>query len=193
MKRALVLTLVACTGGGGSTGTSDGGAAGADGGPPASAVAQAIVRVNGGAAASCAKVPSIAIGDFPDTERGAPSRPVRHGSDEQGLAVTVECRVARRAAGEFELTSQMTLGSKTLNVEGVLDASGATTAGKMLLKDDATTWTAATCRFDAAADPSMGVAAGRYWALLSCTGATAATGETCDVSGQIRLENCKPD
>jgi len=185
-----VLFLAACsTGGSDPIGSPDGGTSSSSGGSSSGSTgtvpAQAIAQFNGGAAAGCATVPAFKVGDFADATA---HRPVKDGDTEAGQTVHVDCRVAPDA-DKFELTVVITMGTSSVNLEGSLDAQGGTTSGKLLLKGNGAEWTATSCKLDATG-VQMGVAAGRYWAMVSCAGATSANADTCDIFGQLRVENC---
>ena len=77
----------------------------------------------------------------------------------------------------------------SLTTSATVDAQGGTTAGKLELKGNGAEWSSSSCKLDATG-VQMGVAAGRYWATFACMGATSGTGETCDIFGQLRIENC---
>jgi hypothetical protein len=152
--------------------------------------ARAIVTMNGGAAAGCATVPSFHVGDFGDQATGVPPTPVDDGAVDGGRTVAVTCKVAPSAGGGFDLEANVaTVGDTTLTIRAAVDAQGKTKAGNMTLKKTST-WSSASCDLDATALPQGAVAGGRYWALVACGGSTSDTGATCDISGQLRVENC---
>ena len=191
------LAPLAC-GGSTATGPPADGAVERDGGsqdagdarPVPLARAQAIVTMSGGAAAGCVTVPPMRLGDFPDVAGGTKARPVVSGDVEGGNAVSVACRVVAAGSG-FSLEATIAIaGDATLTLRATTDAQARTTAGRMTLRKTAA-WSSTSCTFDAAAlSPSGGVANGRYWALVTCGGATSDIGATCDIFGQIRVENC---
>lgn len=143
--------------------------------------------MNGGAAATCATVPAFKIGQFADATA---HRPVKNGEVEDGETANVACRVAPNGTG-FAVEATIGLGTTTLTLRSDVDATGGSTDAKLNLVGGGATWSSATCTLDATG-VQMGVAAGRYWALVSCGGATSATGDTCDLFGQVRVENCTP-
>jgi len=152
---------------------------------------QAIITAYGGAAAGCQTVPGLSIGDFGDPGAGKLPRPVKNGATEDGGTVSVTCRVAPNGSGGFELDATTSYGGTTLTVKATLDMQGKTTAGKLnLAKVGGASWSNVTCSFDPSSSPSMGVAAGRYWALMSCGQSVSTNADTCDIFGQIRFENC---
>ena len=190
MRRILaVVLLTACSSGGsgpiggGDAGTSS--STSSSGGDPPAPVPQAIVTTNGGAAAQCASVPALQIGAFADATA---HRPVKNGEVENGETANVACRVAPNGNG-FAVEMTVGLGTTTLTVRSDVDASGGSSAAKLNLVGGGATWSSTTCTLDATG-VQMGVAAGRYWAMLSCAGATSASGDTCDIFGQVRVENC---
>lgn len=174
----------------------DAGASATDGGTsdgalPA-ATPQAILTLNGGAAAGCASVPAMKVGDFGDQTKGVPPAPVASGATAGGEVVTVTCRVAPSAGG-FELQATIALANDaTLSLQGTLDADGKTAAANLVLEKGSTKWTSTTCTTaPSAVGPFGGVAAGRSWTLFTCGGATSNDAATCDIFGQIRVENCR--
>ena len=200
------LLLVACTSGGSGPigGTSSGGASSSgagsssggtstssgntsNGDPVGPAIPQAIATLNGGAAAGCATVPALKVGQFADATA---HRPVKNGETEDGESVTVACRVAPTGAG-FAVNLTITKGTTAIAISDDVDASGASTTANMNVTSGAT-WSSASCKLDASGI-QMGVAAGRYWAMVTCMGATSSSGETCDIFAQVRVENCTPD
>lgn len=187
--------LVACTSGGsgpigggdaGTTSSSSGNTSSSSSGEvdPAPAAPQAIATINGGAAAECATVPALKLGEFGETG----NRPVQNGAVESGATANVACRVASNG-GSFAVEVTIGLGTTTLTVRSDVDSAGASSAAKMNLVGNGATWSSDTCKLEAAT-ALMGVASGRYWAMLSCPGATSASGDTCDIFGQVRVENC---
>jgi hypothetical protein len=167
--------------GGNDTGEGDGSAA---------ATPRAIVRANGGAAAGCATVPALIVGDFGDPTTGAPPSPVDNGGQVGGKAVAITCRVAPIAAGGFTLSGSVAIsGDTSFTIDATLDPKGKTSAGSFTLTKTSR-WTSATCTLDPTSRPEQGVAAGRFWGMLSCGGATSDKGATCDIFGELRLENC---
>jgi hypothetical protein len=120
------------------------------------------------------------VGDFADPQSGVSSRPVKSGEE----GVTVTCRVAPTGSG-FAVNATITSGGTTLEVSGDVDASGNTANGKMTLGS----WQSTMTKLDTSGNAQFGIAAGRYWALFS-TKATSTTSETCDIFGEIRVENC---
>lgn len=141
--------------------------------------------MNGGAAAGCGSVPAFALGAFADATA---HRPVKNGAEENGETANVACRVAPAGAG-FAVEMTIGLGTTTLTIRSDVDGTGGSTAAKLDLVGGGATWTSDTCTLDATG-VQMGVAAGRYWAIVSCGGATSSAGDTCDLFGQVRVENC---
>ena len=92
--------LVACTSGGsgpiggGDAGTTSSSTSSSGGDPPGPATPQAIAAINGGAAAECATVPALKVGEFGETS----NRPVQSGAVENGETANVACRVAANGA-----------------------------------------------------------------------------------------------
>lgn len=174
----------------------DSGIAGDDGAAPDSTadgglVARAIVTMNGGAAGGCVTVPTMMLGDFGDPGAGSPPRSVGNGERFEGKAATVDCRIAPRPDG-FEITATVALGdTPRLTLSGKTDLKGSSSAAAMTLAGERS-WTSPSCTLDVSAlSPQGGVAAGRYWGRLTCMRATNDLGATCDIFGQIRLENCR--
>lgn len=185
----VVLLLVACTSGGGGPigGTDAGTSTSSSGDPQAPATPQAIATLNGGAAAGCATVPALKVGQFAEATA---HRPVKNGETEDGESVTVACRVAPNGAG-FAVNLTIAKGTTSLAISDDVDDSGGSTTANMNVTSGAT-WSSASCKLDASG-VQMGVANGRYWAMVTCMGATSTTGETCDIFGQVRVENCTQD
>jgi hypothetical protein len=191
MRGAVVfLLLVGCSSGGsGPIGETDGGTASSSSGGSSSgeapATPQAIAQLNGGAAAGCATVPAFTLGAFADATA---HRPVKSGETENGETANVACRVAPNGS-DFAVEMTLGLGGTTVTIRSDVDATGGSHAAKLNLVSGAATWASETCTLDATG-VQMGVAAGHYWAMVSCMGATSAGGETCDIFGQVRVENC---
>jgi hypothetical protein len=184
--------LSACTSGGAGPigGDGDGGGTSSSGGSSGTPVAtpQAIARLNGGAAAECATVPAFDVGQFADATA---HRPVKSGeSDDDGQAVTVACRIAPNGT-DFAVNVSIAKGTTTLAIEDDVDAKGGSITAKVDLRGGGASWSSASCTLDATG-VQMGIAPGRYWAMVTCMGATSAGGETCDIFGEIRVENCTP-
>ncbi len=219
MRRALlssfavalgVVMVVACSGGSDPISISDGGTSDPDssavqlsdataandanaseGG--STATPQAIVSLYGGAAAGCQSVPPVTIGDFGDPNAGKAPRPVKDGESEgDGGAVVIKCRVASHGATTFVFEARVEHAGVALELSSTLSETGKGLTGNLSLKKvGGATWTnAGTCTFDSSASPSMGIADGRYWGLLTCMQSMSSANETCDVFGQIRFENC---
>jgi hypothetical protein len=151
---------------------------------------RAIVRANGGAAAGCVTVPAFVVGDFGDSTSGAPPTPVDNGGAQGGKSVAVACRVAPLATGGFALAGSVAIaGDTSFTINGTLDAQGKTSAASFTLKGT-TGWSSTTCSLDPTTRPEQGIAAGRYWATLTCGGAISGAGARCDIFGELRLENC---
>jgi hypothetical protein len=51
------------------------------------------------------------------------------------------------------------------------------------------TWSSTSCKLETSG-PFMGIAAGRYWAIVTCTDATSGGADTCTFGGELRVENC---
>jgi hypothetical protein len=150
---------------------------------------RAIVRMNGGAAADCATVPAMAIGDFGDVAMGIAPTPVENGDRLAGKVVTIQCRVARDGSG-YALEGNVAVdGDVTLALRGALDNAGKGNVTAFSLKKTVG-WTSTSCTLDTTVRPGAGAAAGRIWAMVSCGGARSEAGGTCDIFGEIRLENC---
>lgn len=188
--------IVACTSGGsgpiGGT-TSSGGStsgestsSGGSSGTTEVATPQAIARFNGGAAAGCATVPAFNVGQFADATA---HRPVISGeADDDGQSVSMACRIAPNGT-DFAVNLTITKGTTTLAIEDGVDARGGSITAKVDLSGGGASWSSASCTLDATG-LQMGIAAGRYWATVTCMGATSAGGETCDIFGEVRVENC---
>lgn len=155
------------------------------GGPSPPSEAQAVVRLNGGAAAGCVGT-EFMLGELSDATPSA-ARVVKNGTTDDGGTVGVSCRVASTGGG-FAVSADIST-SSSFQIEGSVDASGKTSAGKLTFKTAARAWQAETCTFDTSG-PFMGVAAGRYWGRVSCAGAKATTGESCDLFAEVRVEDC---
>lgn len=155
-----------------------------------SAKARAIVRMNGGAAADCATVPSMTVGDFGDATTGSPPVPVEDGATQGGKAVAITCRVAPNATGGFDIAGSVAIaGDASLTLRASLDATGKGAGGNFALKKT-TAWSSTSCTLDTTVRPGAGAAAGRVWAQLTCGGSKSDTGGTCDIFGEVRFENC---
>lgn len=194
--------LVACTSGGagpiggstssgGSSGASSSGGSTSSGGSSGTteiATPQAIARFNGGAAAGCASVPAFNVGQFADATA---HRPVKSGeADDDGESVSVACRIAPNG-GDFAVNLTITKGPTTLAIQDDVDGQGGSTTARVDLSGGGASWSSASCKLDATG-LQMGVAAGRYWAMVTCMGAASTGGDTCDIFGEVRVENCTP-
>jgi len=174
------------TDGGGESDASTRDAANEDG---ALAKPRAIVRMNGGAAADCATVPAMAVGDFGDASMGISPTPLENGERQAGKVVTIQCRVAPDGSGYAVEGSVAVEGGIALSLRGAVDAAGKGSATAFSLKKTVG-WSSTSCTLDTTLQPQAGVAPGRVWAMVSCGGAKSDTGGTCDIFGEIRLENC---
>lgn len=154
--------------------------------------ARAIVTVHGGAAAGCATVPPMTVGDFGAPAGGVPAKSVANDERIDGKRVGVACRVAALSDG-FEIDATVTIeGGPRLTLTGKTDLKGSSSATVFTLAQERT-WKSPTCKLDVSGiSPQGGAASGRYWGLVTCAGATSDLGATCDIFGQIRLENCRP-
>lgn len=154
--------------------------------------ARAIVTVHGGAAAGCVTVPPMTVGDFGAPAAGVPAKSVANDERVDGKRVGVACRVAALSDG-FEIDATVSVeGGPRLKLTGKTDLKGSSSATVFSLAQERT-WTSPTCKLDVSAiSPQGGAASGRYWGLVTCAGATSDLGATCDIFGQIRLENCRP-
>jgi hypothetical protein len=193
----LGVVFVACTSGGGGAinddGTGfdlDGGARDGDADAEEEAVYQAILRTTGGDKAECSGVPALSIGAFgnPAAEPPVPSTAVPNGTKEEATVVAVFCKVAPKAGG-FAVYATVGRSGTTFELEADVDAQGASTAAGVTLIGPNGTWSSETCTLTQTG-PQMGVANGRYWATFSCPGATSTENVSCDLSGEVRLENC---
>jgi len=154
--------------------------------------AQTILTVNGGAAAACASVPAMKIGDFGSPSMGQVPKPVVSGDSDSGKLVTVTCRTAPSGGGGFALQATIAIaGDASISLQGTLDAQGRTVQGSLVLERGSTTWTSATCTTDSSALPQGGVAPGRYWGIFNCSDAKSNAGAACGISVQLRIENCE--
>jgi hypothetical protein len=149
---------------------------------------QAIVQVYGGAAAGCSTVPPLFVGDFGDPQAGKPPVPVKDGASQDGGAVSVSCSVIAIGSTGFDFAASVTYAGTKLDLTATLDASGKTTAAKMVLQKSAT-WTSSTCKLEPTT-AQMGVGVGRYWGSMSCIQATSGANDKCDIFGQVRFEDC---
>jgi hypothetical protein len=145
-------------------------------------------------AASCPTDPLFVLGDLGNPASGTLATLVEDGDRGQGgFWVVVQCRVAPSAAG-FELEGSASVGNESFTVKATLDAQGKTSAGAFTQShraaDSVSKWSATTCTLDPTARPEQGVAAGRYWASLACTGTSSDTGALCAFTGELRFENC---
>ncbi len=150
---------------------------------------RAIVRMNGGAAADCATVPAMAVGDFGDVSMGIFPIPVQTGERQAGKVVTIQCRVVSDGSGYVVEGNVAVDGDAALSLRGTVAAGGKGSATAFSLKKTVG-WSSTSCTLDTTLRPGAGVAAGRVWAMVSCGGAKSDTGGTCDIFGEIRLENC---
>jgi hypothetical protein len=211
---AFVALLTVFGYGGACGGTTSGGTAGGDGGTSEdggsdgsaidsgngdsgnedssviTATPRAIVRANGGAAASCVTVPAFVVGDFGDSTSGVPPTPVDNGGLQGGKRVAITCRVAPLAAGGFALAGSVAIaGDGSFTINATLDAQGKTSTASFTLVGTSS-WSSTTCSLDPTTRPEQGIAVGRYWATLTCGGASSGAGAMCDIFGELRLENC---
>lgn len=173
----------------GSTSSPDGGfdidASDFDSGDAREADQQAILRT-GGSGAGCEDVPDLAIGDFGDA--GTVARPVPNGTREDATVVAVNCRVVP-ASGGYTIYATIGRSGTTFELEANVDSNGATTNGGVSLIGPAGTWQSETCTLSQTS-PEMGVGSGRYWAAFSCPASTSTPNVTCDLFGEVRVENC---
>ncbi len=173
----------------------DSGSAGApsEGSEDAAApAARVIVAMNGGAAPGCVTVPPMTLGTFGDPAAGAPAVPVTDGERLQGKPVAVTCRVTSLADG-FAIDAAVTVeGGARLTLAAKTDLKGSSSNAAVSLAEERS-WSSPSCTLDVSAlAPQGGVGPGRYWGLVTCMGAANDLGATCDLFGQIRLENCAP-
>lgn len=149
-----------------------------------------IVTTNGGGTGAC--LPPFKIGSFD------PPRPVRDNTKDGDALVRVQCTVAPSGDGYLVHAAAAVdgLGAFAFDVKK-LPASGNLTGTPSDISIGWGTDTGyrsdgnAKCTLDTTFNPSAGVATGRYWASLSCTGLfTKDTSQPCTVSGEVRLENC---
>jgi hypothetical protein len=169
----LALVLVAC-GSGGSDDT---------GGAPALATSQAIANLSG----SCAIGPMFKVGQFSNASPEV-ARAVKNGETEEGQAVSVSCRVAP-SGSDFAVEVAITVGSSSLAIEDGVDSKGQSLTAKVDMTSGGKTWSSASCKLEASGT-FHGIAAGRYWAIVTCTDATSHSGDTCTFGGELRVENC---
>lgn len=146
---------------------------------------QAILRT-GGSGAGCEDVPDLAIGTFGDA--GVEPKPVPNGTREDATVVAVNCRVIP-ANGGYSVYATVGRSGTTFELEANVDSNGATTAGGVSLIGPAGTWQSETCTLSQTS-PQMGVTTGRYWAVFSCPASTSTPNVTCDLFGEVRVENC---
>jgi len=131
-------------------------------------------------------VPNFTVGEFGDGSK--PARPVRDGEQDGANRVSVTCRV-RPSGANFEVEANIaTAGDTTFTLLATVDAQGKSAAGAMTLKKT-TQWTHPTCDL-AILTPQQGVAAGRYWAHITCASSVTDPPATCDIFGELRIENC---
>lgn len=148
---------------------------------------QAILRTQG-AGMGCEDVPDLAIGDFGSADAGTLPKPVPNGTREDATVVAVNCRVIP-ASGGFSVYATVGRSGTTFELEANVDSNGATTAGGVSLIGPAGTWQSETCTLSQTS-PEMGVGTGRYWGVFSCPASTSTPNVTCDLFGEIRVENC---
>jgi hypothetical protein len=191
-----LVAFAACSSGGGSGGPIDGSDAGffdatrTEGGDAEDVPQQAVLRTSGSGEAGCADVPVLEIGEFgnPAAEPPVPATPIPNGRREDGSIVQVYCEVVPKGGG-YRVYATVGRSGTTFELEADVDSSGATNAGGVVLIGPKGTWTSETCTLAQSA-PYMGVATGRYWATFSCPSSTSTPNVTCDVAGEVRLENC---
>jgi hypothetical protein len=169
----------------GSSGSS--GSSGKDAGPDA-----ALPRARGIVTSALAACPPagavVTIGSFM-----APATPVEDGATQGGHGVSVNCLVADNGMG-FDVDTTVSVGSVgVLRVRGAVDPTGASSMATVTLDKLGTgEWVSTTCTLDPNVSPGMsGIADGRYWAGVHCTGASTEGQPACDIDAQIRVENCK--
>lgn len=194
------LVFLACsssssTGGSSSGGGVDGGGTDQDGGGAGDGDTetkqQGILKIsttNSDGGGTCTDAPELAIGEFGDVEANKPARVVPNGTKENGTVVAVSCKVVS-ASGGFSVYGTVGRSGTTFEILADVDSKGASSAGKMTFIGPNGTWSSETCVLSQPL-ATMGVAAGRYWAAFSCPSSTSTENLTCDVSGEIRLENC---
>jgi hypothetical protein len=191
-----LLVLAACTGGDSNTPNVAGPSSSSTSSTSSTssggnlAVPQVIL---GGTISSCAdQGPLIQIGSFGTEASG--SQPVPNGQPFGGGQVTLSCTV-KPSGTSFDVDASIALtgpSGGSFSLEGTLPATGDGTI------DVVTKWPKASGEYSGKAckaqfgTPSEGVATGRLWVELTCPDAAkeGATGSTCAISAQIRIENC---
>lgn len=148
---------------------------------------QAILRTDG-SGTGCEAVPDLAIGDFGDPANNVPAKPIPNATREDGSVIAVFCQVFPKDGG-FRVYATVGRSGTTFELDANVDSAGAETTAAMSLIGPDGTWKSQTCTLSQTS-PQMGVATGRYWAKFSCPSSTSTPNVTCDVSGEIRLENC---
>jgi len=204
VSACFVIVVVACSGStsstsgdagtAGSSGTS-GGASGTSGGTSGTSGSnQAVARVILSAKLargthSATECPddgkALTVGTF------EPAAPVADGAAVGDGQLSFNCRVATTTGGFDANANVQVTGTNAggLLFSGSPSTAGASNSGTVSITVQGQTYSASTCVLTSGA--GQGIAAGRYWANLTCTGATSqATQHTCDIEGQIRIENC---
>ena len=176
------------TGDGGTSGSS--GSSGSSGGPLATPQAILVAKlVAGSSAAACPDAgKTITIGAFD------PQRPVADDAAEAGGKVNMSCTVIPGAAG-FDVNATVELSGAmggAVTLVGSTTATGSAATATMSFTTQGVTFAGMNCVLDGGVRMSQsGAAAGRYWAGFKCVDAVAPTTErTCNIEGEIRIENC---
>jgi hypothetical protein len=76
-------------------------------------------------------------------------------------------------------------------VQGAVTDSGMQTGLNVVTASSTDMFAQTDCTMTYDSSPSMGVAAGRIWGVVTCgKGVDLAKSHTCQVTAQIRFENC---
>jgi hypothetical protein len=122
-----------------------------------------------------------------------PAMPVDDQGSFGGGTAAVSCKVVPNATG-FDVQLQASLSGASggsITVQGSVTASGMQTGLKVVTASSTDMFAQTDCTMTYDSSPDMGVAAGRIWGVVTCVkGVDLAKSHTCEVTAQIRFENC---
>ncbi len=134
---------------------------------------------------------------------GSSAKSADDGSDQTGVGVKASCSVQANADGSFQVNAIGVLGNVgSVTITGKFTTSGDQTGIRgVFQRGDFGHFEDTNCKVSYAANPFMGVAAGRVWGNLDCSSASDAsqsrvgpdggpTARACEGLAEFKFENC---